>query len=145
MKLLARLIIASIALGMAVTAFAQEHPAYLQALSDLRASRWLLEHVPGDWQRVKDEIRAVQKIDDAINVIKKAAIDDGKDLSWHPAVQEKTDHPGRLHDALDLLRKARLDINQEEDNRVAKGLRSRASRQIREAIRLVEAAISVVK
>ena len=32
-----------------------EHPAYLHALSDLRAARWLLSHRPGDLRVTVDE------------------------------------------------------------------------------------------
>ena len=120
------------------------HPAYLHALSDLRAARWLIEHVPGDWARVNDEISAVGRIDDAINEIKRASIDDGKDINDHVAVDEKPDHRGRLHDAVDLLRKARADIDQEEDNGSIKGLRNRAAQHIEGAIRFVESAIKAV-
>ena len=142
MKFFHRILLVAFVTCLAPVAFAQgEHPAYLHALSDLRAARWLLEHVPGDWVRVNDEINAVRKIDDAINEIKRASIDDGKDLNYHPAVDERADHPGRLHDALDILRKARADINQEEDNAAIKGLRGRAAQHINEAIRFVESAI----
>ena len=122
----------------------ERHPAYHHALSDLRTARWLLEHVPGDWVRVNDEINAVRSIDDAINEIKRASIDDGKDIHDHVAVDEKADHPGRLHDALDLLRKARADIDQEEDNGSIRGLRNRAAQHIGGAIRFTENAIRAV-
>ncbi len=116
------------------------HPHYLSAISDLRVARWLLEHVPGDWRRTEDEMAAVRKIDDAINEIKRAAIDDGKDVNYHPQVDEHPDHRGRLGQALEYLRKARLDISQDEDNRFAQGLQNRAYVHIDEAIRLTERA-----
>jgi hypothetical protein len=118
-----------------------KHPEYLHSLSDLRAARWLIDHVPGDWARAQEEILAVQKIDDAINEIKRAAIDDGKDVGWHPAVQERKDHGGRLHDALDLLRRARADIAKAENNAAVLALRDRAWVHIDEAIRDIERAI----
>src|SRR6201989_2508146 len=82
------------------------HPYYLHALSDLRAARWMIEHRPGNWQQTVDEVEAVRRIDAAIGEIKKAAIEDGKDLADHPKVDERNDHDGRLHVALDFLRKA---------------------------------------
>src|SRR5579862_7810100 len=88
-----------------------DHPYYLHALSDLRAARWMIEHRPGNWQQTVDEIEAVHRIDAAIGEIKKAAIEDGKNLEDHPAVDERNDHDGRLHVALDFLRKARKDIS----------------------------------
>src|SRR5579871_3067493 len=94
-----------------VTASYGDHPYYLHALSDLRAARWMIQHRPGDWAQTVDETEAVRRIDAAINEIKKAAIWDGKDIEDHPHVDERPDHPGRLHAALDFLRKARQDIS----------------------------------
>jgi hypothetical protein len=110
------------------------HPAYLHALSDLRAARWLIEHRPGDWAQEADEHEAVHHIDVAISEIKGAAIDDGKNLNDHPPVDEHPDHRGRIHEALQFLRKARADISREDDNAYASGLRDRAIGHIDEAI-----------
>lgn len=110
------------------------HPAYLHALSDLRAARWLIEHRPGDWAQSADEAEAVRRIDAGINEIKRAALDDGKNLNDHPPVDERADHPGRIHEALQYLRKARADISSGEDNAFANGLRDRAIGHIDGAI-----------
>ena len=119
-----------------------EHPNYLHALSDLRAARWMLEHRPGNWQQTEDEMNAVKRIDEAINEIKKASVDDGKDINDHPPVDERPDHGGRLHAANDFLIKAREDVTREEDNAFAQGLRKRALEHINEAIRLTGNAMS---
>jgi hypothetical protein len=111
-----------------------QHPAYLHALSDLRAARWLIEHRPGDWAQTSDEVEAVRQIDAAIGDIKNAALDDGKNLNDHPAVDERPEHRGRIHEALEILRRARGDIAREEDNGFANGLRDRAIRHIDAAI-----------
>jgi hypothetical protein len=118
-----------------------EHPYYLHALSDLRAARWLIEHRPGDWAKTVDEIEAVNQIDAAINEIKKAAIDDGKNIADRPPVDELPDHNGRLHAALDYLRKARQDISHDEDNMFAQGLQGRAYTHIDYAINATKRAI----
>lgn len=118
-----------------------EHPYYLHALSDLRAARWMIEHRPGDWQRTVDEVEAVKHIDAAIGEIKKAAIEDGKDINDHPKVDERNDHDGRLHEAVDFLRKARQDISHDEDNKFAQGLQGRAFMHIDAAINAVKKAI----
>ena len=110
------------------------HPAYLHALSDLRAARWLIEHRPGDWAQTADEGEAVRQIDAAINDIKQAAFDDGKNLNDHPPVDDRPDHRGRIRQALQHLRKARSDIAREEDNGYAQGLRNRAIGHIDGAI-----------
>lgn len=110
------------------------HPAYLHALSDLRAARWLIEHRPGDWQQNVDEGEAVRRIDAAISEIKRAAIDDGKNPAFHPAVDERPDHRGRIHEAIEYLRKARADIAGGEDNAFGNALRDRALGHIDGAI-----------
>ena len=117
------------------------HPYYLHALSDLRAARWMIEHRPGDWAKTMDEIEAVNQIDAAIGEIKKAAIEDGKDIADHPRVDEVPDHAGRLHAALDFLRKARQDISHDEDNAFAQGLQGRAYMHIDAAINATKHAI----
>jgi hypothetical protein len=120
---------------------AGQHPYYLHALSDLRAARWMIQHRPGNWAQTVDEVEAVHRIDAAIGEIKKAAIDDNKNLEDHPAVDERNDHDGRLHVALDFLRKARQDISHDEDNRFAQGLQARAYDHIDGAINAVKKAI----
>jgi hypothetical protein len=117
------------------------HPYYLHALSDLRTARWMIEHRPGNWAQTQDEIEAVHRIDAAIGEIKKASIEDGKNIADHPHVDERPDHSGRLHAALDYLRKARQDIGHDEDNVFAQGLQARAYGHIDGAINAVKRAI----
>jgi hypothetical protein len=111
-----------------------QHPHYLRALSDLRAARWMIEHRPGDWAQSMDEQQAVNRIDAAINEIKRASIWDGKNINDHPPVTEVSNQPGRLHAALDYLREARQEISYEEDNGAVQGLQARAYQHIDGAI-----------
>jgi D-alanyl-D-alanine carboxypeptidase len=120
---------------------AQAHPSYLHALSDLRNARWNLERKGGDPVMKWDEHRSIEAIDRAINDIKKAAIDDGKNLQDHPLVDASEPRAGRLHKALAALQAARSDVSQEEDNAFAKGLRARGIKNIDEAIRLTDQGI----
>ncbi len=117
------------------------HPAYLQALSELRVARWMLEHRPGDYVQSVDEAEAVRQIDGAINDLKQAAFDDGKNINDHPPVEEIPDHRGRLHNALDHLHRAQNMISREEDNGYASGLRGRALGHIDAAERATAHAI----
>ena len=122
-------------------AFADEpgrHPAYLHALTDLRHARAHLER--GTWARRMDreEDHAIAEIDRAIAEIKQAAIDDGKNLSDHPPVDNHMPSRGRYHRALELLDSARRDIKEKEDDGYAHGLRHRALQHIDEAHRIVE-------
>jgi hypothetical protein len=110
------------------------HPAYLHALSDLRTARWLIDHRPGNWAETADEAAAVRQIDAAIGDLKQAAYTDGKNLNDHPPVDERPDHAGRIHEALQYLHKARADISSEEDNGNAQGWRNRAIGHIDGAI-----------
>jgi hypothetical protein len=124
--------------------FAQgKHPAYLHALTDLRAARAHLEVRDGGELR-HEEKEAIHAIDDAIAEIKKASIDDGKDLNDHPPVDAGLDHAGRLHRARQLLEKAHQDIAHEEDNGFAQGLQQRAFGHIDRAIHSVDDAIRLV-
>jgi hypothetical protein len=117
---------------------AAAHPAYLHALSDLRNARANLERKGGDRQMKWDEHDAIVEIDHAIEDIKKASVDDGKNLEDHPAVDAHEPRAGRLHKAIAALRAARGDIAQEEDNGFASGLRGRALHDVDEAIRFTE-------
>jgi hypothetical protein len=122
-----------------------KHPFYLHALSDLRAARWMLEHRPGDAAVSGNEDVAITEIDAAIGEIKRAAIDDGKNVGDHPNVDVPADRPGHLHKALELLRKVHSDVAREEDDPVTRGLRDRAVGHIDGAIHATERAIGDVK
>jgi hypothetical protein len=122
-----------------------KHPYYLHALSDLRTARWMLEHRPGDAAVSAQEDVAIAEIDKTIGEIKKAAIDDGKDIHDHPQVDAPADHPGRLHKSLELLRKVHSDIDREEDDPMTRGLKDRAVHHLDEAIHANEHAIKDVE
>lgn len=122
-----------------------KHPYYLHALSDLRTARWMLEHRPADAAVSAQEDVAIAEIDKTIGEIKKAAIDDGKDIHDHPQVDAPADHPGRLHKSLELLRKVHSDIDREEDDPMTRGLKDRAVHHLDEAIHANEHAIKDVE
>jgi hypothetical protein len=117
------------------------HPAYMHALSDLRYARASLERKGGDRQMKWDEHDGIAEIDRAIDDIKRASIDDGKNLEDHPPVDAREPRQGRLHKALAALQSARGDIAKEEDNAFAGGLRNRALHDVDEAIRHTEEGI----
>jgi len=121
------------------------HPAYLHALTDLRAARWMLEHRPGDAVVSGHEDLAIAEIDKTIGEIKRAAIDDGKDIHDHPPADVAPDRPGRLHKALELLHKVHNDVAREEDDPATRGLRNRAIGHLDEAIHETEKTIRDVE
>jgi len=114
------------------------HPAYLHALSDLRDARAHLERGTWSGRMDREEDHAIEEIDKAISEIKRAAIDDGKNLNDHPAVDAHMGHRGRYHRALELLDSAHHDIKEKEDDGSAHGLRHRALEHVDEAHRIVE-------
>jgi hypothetical protein len=114
------------------------HPAYLHALTDLRNARANLAKRGGDAVMKWDEHFAIEAIDKAMAEIKRAAIDDGKNLEDHPPLDVQAPRGGRLHRAIEALAAARNDVNQEEDNAYAQGLKARAIHHIDEAIRLAQ-------
>ena len=118
-----------------------KHPYYLHALTDLRTARWLLEHRPAGAQVSGDEDVAITRIDETISEIKKAAIDDGKDVHDHMPVDAHLDNRGRLHRAQELLKKVHSDIDREEDDPMTKGLQKRAIHHLDEAIHATDKAI----
>ena len=125
----------------AALSFADEpgrHPAYLHALTDLRHARAHLENLAATHHMDKEEEHAINEIDKAIDEIKRAAIDDGKNLNDHPPVDAGMDRTGRFRRAQELLDKAHNDIAREEDDPSVRGLRNRALQHIDEAHHIVD-------
>ncbi len=151
MKTAIRFMTAALVLGFVATilttaapAPGKDHPAYLHALTDLRHARAHLQRPDGGELR-EQEKKAIHEIDAAIDEIKKAAIDDAKDLNDHPPVDLKMDWKGRLHRALELIDKAHHDVSEDEDNQYAQGLQQRAMMHIDKAHHHVEEAIHLVE
>lgn len=121
------------------------HPAYLHALTDLRDARWNLEHRPGDAAVSTQEDVAIVETDRAINDARTAAIEDGKNVYQHPPEDARIDRRGRLHHAVELLRKARQDVAQGESNPQTVELRNRVIGHIDAALQATERAIRDVE
>ncbi len=143
MKLkLSALAVLTLALPLAAGAdLPGHHPGYLHALTDLRDARWNLEHRSGDRAVNTQEDVAIDEIDAAIGEIKKAAREDGKNLGDHPHEDARLDHSGRLHHAVELLRKTHGDLDNEEDNPEARGLKHRSLEHVDRAIQAAEHAL----
>ena len=143
---------AALALAASLTALSAcaadlpgKHPAYLHALTDLRAARWNLEHRPGDAAVSAQEDVAIVETDRAIHEAKVAASEDGKNIEDHPAEDAHLDRPGRLHHALELLRKAKDDVAREEDNPETRNLRNRIVEHVDLALEATRRAIRDVE
>jgi hypothetical protein len=122
-----------------------KHPAYLHALTDLRAARWNLEHRPGDAAVSAQEDVAIVETDRAIHEARTAAMEDGKNVEDHPAEDAHLDRPGRLHHAMELLRKAKDDVAREEDNPESRNLRNRIVEHVDLAMEATKRAIHDVE
>lgn len=102
------------------------HPAYIHALTDLRAARHYLSD-NWAWAPVKhDDDAAIREIDGAIAEIKMAAIDDGKSLGDPFPVDTALSPQGRFRKADELLFAAHNDLAKAEDVPQSRGLRNRA-------------------
>jgi hypothetical protein len=124
------------------TAHAQQvpgpHPAYLHALSDLRAARHYLND-GWAWEPVRrDDNAAIGEIDAAIREIKQAAIDDGKGVDDPYPIDKHLAPHDRFRKANELLAAAHNDLARAEDVPQARGLRDRAIHHVDEAHRVVD-------
>jgi hypothetical protein len=144
--------LAALALAASLTALSAhaaelpgKHPAYLHALTDLRAARWNLEHRPGDAAVSSQEDTAIVETDRAIHEAKVAAMEDGKNVEDKPPEDADLDRPGRLHHAMELLRKAKDDVAREEDNQESRDLRNRIVQHVDAAMEATKRAIHDVE
>jgi hypothetical protein len=122
-----------------------KHPAYLHALSDLRDARAHLQHRPDGSPIHVEEHQAIEEINKAIDEIKKASIDDGKNIDEHEPVDAHLPWSGHLHQARDLLSKAHQDVAHEEDNPNTRGLQARVLDHIDRAHHHVDEALAVAE
>ena len=122
-----------------------KHPAYLHAITDLRDARWDISHREGN-AAVKDQERqAITEINHAIDEARNAAAADGKNVAADPREDAKLDHAGKLHHAGDLLRQAKSDISEQEDNPAARAAQRRAAMHVDAALQATVAAIRDVE
>jgi hypothetical protein len=116
------------------------HPAYLHALSDLRAARHYLAD-SWAWGPVRhDDEAAIREIDGAINEIKRAAIEDGKGLNDPFRIDAHLNAHDRFRKANELLASAHNDLARAEDVPQSRGLRDRAIGHVDRAHQIVDAA-----
>jgi hypothetical protein len=85
-------------------------PDFFRALADLRHARAYMENAPGNGAMHEEERQAIYEIDQAVNEIKRAGIDDGKDIHDHPPIDPRMDWPGRLERTRSVLDAAEHDV-----------------------------------
>jgi hypothetical protein len=142
-----RLLLATAAALLAAAPMARadtpgRHPFYIHALTDLRTARWLLLHNIGNFLVNGHEDEAIHHIEAAIGDIKRAAIEDGKNLDEHPPIDVPPERVGVLRRALELLHGVRRDVTQPEDDPAGLDAQTRSLRHVEEAIHHVERAIA---
>src|SRR5579863_9695316 len=115
-------------------------PAYLHALSDLRSARAFLEYdTRPAWAGHRQH--AIEQIQKAIDDIKVAARDDGKN-PWHtPPPQSGGSEGWPIHSAVKLLKEARGDVDHGVDLPENHGLRERSLEHINHALQELEPAL----
>ena len=126
--------------GGSVNSQAQQHghPAYLHALSDLRLMRAYLDKLTPS-ERISDEqVRAIGEIDEAIRLIKEASIDDHKDMRDHMPIDAHITPSNRFRKAREAGGAAKHDLEEEEDNNYARGLKHRALEHVENANHIVD-------
>lgn len=104
-------------------------PKYLHALSDLRAAHGWLE---ADRRPELADLRhsALKEIEKAVDEVKKAAKDDGRNLNFTPPPQQSSAPGGMVHTALDLLDRAYQDVNTGTDIPQNAGVQTKALQHI---------------
>jgi hypothetical protein len=129
----------------AVSMQAEEHPAYLHALSDLRLMRAYLDR-PAPGERINaEEQYAIDEINEAIREIQDAAISDGKPINYDPPVDARLTPGGRFRHAREAGNAAWHDLDKEEDNGWARDLKHRAMKHIENANHTIDHIISQLK
>jgi len=109
-------------------------PRYLVALSDLRTAR---DYIESDHREAFEHERhhAVDAINKAIEEIKRAAWDDGKQTKYAPPAHPDTDPWHPMREAVHFIDEARAHVMEGYDRPENQGLRERAVEHMDEARR----------
>jgi hypothetical protein len=116
----------------------ERHPHYLRALSDLRLARGYLDRLTPNERIDEDQQRAINEIDKAIDEIRHASIDDGKDIRDHAPIDARIEPRDRFAKAHEALQAAMGDVRQAEDDPRTRALQGQAMDKIRRATAAVE-------
>jgi len=114
-----------------------EKPAYLHAISDLRTAR---EYLQQDTRPRYAEVRnnVIVEIGKAIDDMKRAAVDDGKNPNHTPPPQSEGDPRIPVRSAIKLLEEARHDVEHGRDVPENEGLQVRSLQHIDNARHALE-------
>jgi hypothetical protein len=114
---------------LSVTPAQAQGPRYLHALANLRQARgWIQSDTRPQFADLRHH--AIDEIDHAINEVKRAARDDGKNVNFTPPA-DSAGRPGApIISALQLLDDAHSDVSAGQDLPENQGLQTRALNQI---------------
>jgi hypothetical protein len=128
-------VLMTLAVFMAATPAQAQEPHYLRALSDLRTAR---DYIQFDRDRFNGERRhAVDEINKAIEEVKHAAWDDGKNTQFAPPAQGVTTGWAPLHQAEHWLAEAKGHVAEGVDPPQSQGTRDRVLFHITEAVHIL--------
>lgn len=141
--------ILALAAAAVFPAFADEygkHPFYLHAISDLQVAAWQIDHRrPEDRLVSEDETIVRDEIGAALNDLRHAAWQDGKQAGWNPPADVALPREGRLHATVDLLRKVHSDVAREEDDPRSRPFQQHGLAHIDAALNAAQHAIGDVR
>jgi len=122
----------ALALCATATPARAQGPSYLQALADLRTAR---DYIQSDHRPEfgGERHHAVDEINKAIEEIKHAAWDDGKNTKYAPPAAGITDPWAPMRMAANWLADAIKQVNSSQDQPANQGLQQRATMHIAEA------------
>lgn len=143
---LALLLLTLLAAGPAVADEYGRHPLYLHALSDLRTAQWQVDHRrPEDRAVSSDETIVLDELSAAIHDLERAAWQDGKGGDWQPPPDARLQREGRLHAAIDLMRKAEADVARAEDDPRSRPFQQRGLAHLQAALQAASHAVGDVR
>ena len=119
-----------------------EHPAYLQALPELRLAGAYLDKFTPSNELNQELINTITEISAAAKEINLAGISDGKDFESHSQIEATINKAESYHEALKLLVKISKDITGTEKNDFADDLMKRVLGHIDTAIKNVESILA---
>ncbi len=126
----------ALAIFVTATPAQAQEPHYLHALSDLRTAR---DYIQFDRGQFGGERRhAVEEINKAIEEIKHAAWDDGKNTQFAPPAQGVTTGWAPMHQASKWMVQARTHVAEGVDTPQNQGLRDRAIFHVDKALRIIQ-------
>lgn len=124
-----------------------EHPAFLHALSDLRAARAYIKKK--ETEKISDALRkandaALASVEKTLAEIKQASIDDGKNIDDLPKKDAKLSS-GPDHRARELCWSARKDIEKRETDPKVADLRKQVLADLDQAVKHLDETIKIAK